>query len=109
MKRIKFLTVIVFFLVTMIFTTALANSKEKNVQYFDGVNTLNFIEKSGFKNFNEIEKICSDDYCDIVKGDTSKQTIELFTKGYLENIKDSDVKASLLVKGIKITKIYLKN
>lgn len=86
---------------------SLNNVKE---EYLNNINHLNLEEKIIKDNSEyDIKKICSYEFCDFFDGDSIKGRIEKFTKRYLNTINDEEIKNTLKVKGIKITKIIYKN
>lgn len=86
---------------------SLNNVKE---EYLNNINHLNLEEKIIKDNSEyDIKKICSYEFCDFFDGDSIKARIEKFTKRYLNTINDEEIKNTLKVKGIKITKIIYKN
>lgn len=97
----KFMTLLILLLITLINVFA----TEKTEIEYDDLTTKNFVEKIKDIPYIESSKICSYDYCDYLRGDTLTSSIEIFTKKYLNTIKDEEIKLSLKVKGIKITKI----
>ena len=82
---------------------------ESDVLYFEDLTTQNFIKRSDELDFHAIKKICSYDYCEFITGDNMKEALEHFTIGYLKTIPDEEIRATLKVKGIRITKIVLRN
>lgn len=87
---------------------AMARGFDHNL-IFDDLNTINFQEKLKDIDLNRISKICSYDFCDYLKGNNIEDSLEIFTKKYIKNIQDEEIKNTLNVKGVKITKITLKN
>lgn len=75
----------------------------------EDVNTLNFISKIGKEKSKEITRICSYDFCDYMRGSTVEESLEIFTRKYLETIEDADTQAYLNVMGIKITDVVWSN
>ena len=74
----------------------------------EDINTLNFSNKSGV-DIHSVQKICSYDFCDYIRSDNVKRAMEIFTDNYLKTIEDEEIKNTLKVKGIKITKIIVQN
>ena len=79
--------------------------ENKKTESYDDLNTLNFIAKLGYMELAKIDKICSYDYCEYRTGSSFKSMINNFTKNYLKTIQDDEVRASLRIKGIKITEV----
>lgn len=72
---------------------------------FDDLTTANFKEKLENINFDKITKICSYEFCDYLKGKTIEESLDMFTKKYINEINNEEIKNTLNIKGIKITKI----
>ena len=73
------------------------------------VSTLNFREKVKSIPLFNIKKMCSYEYCDYVNLENVNLGIEEFSKKYIATISDAEVQKTLMVKGIKITKLILYN
>lgn len=56
---------------------------------------------------NKIKIICVKDYCDYLKGENIRESIDIFMKNYLKTINDEELKNTLKVKGIEVSKIIL--
>jgi len=76
---------------------------------FNDLSTTNFEEKLSEINLSDIKKICSYDFCDYFSGENIKTSIQKFLKNYLDTINDEEVKNTIKVKGLKITKVILEN
>ena len=81
-------------------------AEEKSI-LLDDVNTKNFTLKVTNIPLSNIKELCSYNYCDYVDNDDFKTNLSNFTKKYIANISDVEIQKSILVKGIKITKIIL--
>lgn len=105
-RLVTVLAILTFLGVLFINVGVRAQDKEMNLE---NINTRNFKAKMGYLKLTSIKKICSYEYCDYVRGDSFDETIEIFTKNYLKTIEDNEVKASLRIKGIRITKLIFEN
>lgn len=102
----KRLSIIIMLLVfTAMFVHAAAFPKKEI--YIDDVTTKNFLSKMGYLKTSTIETVCSYDFCSYFDGEDVERGLELFTKEYLTQIADEEVKAELRIKGIKITKVVM--
>lgn len=107
-KSKKILTILIISLILALIIGIDTNAKGRAKKiYFNDVTTLNFVDKTSHIKSNEIKTICTYDYCDYARASTKEESIEIFTNNYLNTISDSEVKASLKIKGIKITEITL--
>jgi hypothetical protein len=104
MKRIGLFLIVVLSLVSNI----CAKSRETTIEY-DNLSTLNISNVLNEEDIRGIKYICSYDYCEFVKGLDLKKIIRVFTYKYISSIENEDIKNSLNVKGIKITKIIYEN
>lgn len=75
---------------------------------YDDLNTLNFADKMQNVRSENIRKICSYEYCDDWLGGNTKAGIETFVNRYLKTLNDEEIKNTLKVKGIKITKVIIE-
>lgn len=73
----------------------------------DNLNTNNILSK--YSEEDNIKYICSYNFCDYLRSDNLKRSIEIFKDKYIKSIKNDDIKNTLKVKGIKITKIVFKD
>lgn len=74
------------------------------------VNTKNISERLSDSDLANIKKICSYDFCDYIRGKTVKSSMDIFIKKYLKNQTiDDEIKKTIYVKGLKITKIIYNN
>lgn len=89
------------------FIAKVSAQKDENVVEFKDVSTLNFLDKTTNYGIEDIKKICTYDFCDFVRGETKQESLEIFVNNYLKKV-DREVASSLKVKGIRITKIILK-
>ena len=105
MRRL-FINILVMTIIGSLTVRDLNNIKE---EYLYNINHLNLENKINNDNIHNIKKICSYDYCDFFDGDSIKQSIERFANKYLDTIKDEEIKNTLKVKGIKITKLIYRN
>ncbi len=107
----KFLGVLSIIMIGLlfVFTSVYAKDDGNKKIYFENINTLNFLTYSGYENFNEISKICSYDYCDYIASSNPEEALDIFTKKYLKNITSEEEKASIRIKGLRITEVILKN
>lgn len=76
---------------------------------YNDLNTINFREKFKGEELMNIKKICSYDFCDYINTENITNSLDTFTKKYLDNIYNEDEKKMLFVKGIKITKVVFNN
>lgn len=72
------------------------------------VNSFNFVDYMESITYNEVYSICSYDFCYNVLEGNSKESIDNFSKLYLNDISDDDL-LIVNVKGIPITKIVVNN
>ena len=92
------------FISLLLINSALVN-KEHTVILKD-VNTINIKNIIKEEDLPNIKKICSYDFCDSIRGKNIKSTIDIFTKRYLKkHLSDDEIKKTIYVKGLKITKI----
>jgi len=73
---------------------------------FNNLNTKNFVSEMEKKGITGVYKVCSYEYCDNVDSSNLSVGIKDFFKRYLDTINDEETKKSLIVKGLKITKIF---
>jgi len=73
------------------------------------VTTKNFNSKLGQLKPESIYKLCTFDYCDYMRSVDIKECLEIFTINYLNTIDNEELRASLAVKGVKITKVILES
>lgn len=99
----------ILFIISCLLGFTVPTYAESDELYFENLTTVNFSDKNDELDFNSIKKMCSYDYCDFITGDNIKEALEHFTQNYLRTIEDEEIKSTLLVKGIRITKIILKN
>lgn len=105
-KKVLFICLII---ISLLIGNITINAKENAyVKKYQDVNTLNFIKKTKNIDISQIKTICTYDYCEDIEGSTKEKSLEFFTQNYLKRIPDSDTRASLKIKGIRITKIILK-
>ena len=74
----------------------------KNTHSMQGINIYDI------DSCNDIKYICTYDYCDYLRSNNFKESIEIFMNKYLSLIKDEEIKNTLKVKGVTITKIVKK-
>lgn len=74
---------------------------------FDDLTTVNFKEKLENIDIDKITKMCSYEFCDYLRGVNIEESLEMFTKKYIDRINDEEIKNTLKVKGVKITKIIV--
>lgn len=103
MKKNMLLLIVIFMSCFLMNVFAL---NEKKYIDLDNVTTNNFFEKVNYS-VNDIKELCTYDFCDYIKSQNKYEMIEIFQKNYLNTIKDDEIKSSLKIKGIKITKIIL--
>lgn len=103
LKR-AFIYIAAFIFLFIINTTAFA---QERALLLNDVNTKNFLDKVTNVPISNIKKICSYDYCDYVTTGEFNDNLINFTKKYIATISDVETQKSILVKGIKITKIIL--
>ena len=103
MKRL-FLYILAFIFLFIINSTVLAQDR---TLLLSDVNTKNFVNKVTYVSLSNIKKICSYDYCEYVNTQEFENDLAGFTKKYIASISDVETQKTLLVKGIKITKIIL--
>ena len=72
----------------------------------NGINIYKLKNKISIK--DNIKYICTYDYCDYLRSNNFKESIEIFMNKYLSLIKDEEIKNTLKVKGVTITKIVKK-
>ena len=77
------------------------------INNYSDLNSKNFFSR--IKNIHDIKMICSYEYCDYIDSNNIKLSFNKFINNYIENIDDEEIKNTLKVKGIKITKIIYKN
>ena len=77
------------------------------IQNYDNLNSMNFFNE--IKNVHDIKMVCSYDYCDYIDSNNIKFSFNKFVNKYIQQIDDEEIKNTLKVKGIKITKIIYKN
>ena len=76
------------------------------INNYSDLNSKNFFSR--IKNIHDIKMICSYEYCDYIDSNNIKLSFNKFIN-YIENIDDEEIKNTLKVKGIKITRIIYKN
>lgn len=104
-KTFLFLFSLIFLLAALVIPVI---AREETMK-LENISTLNFKAKMGYLRLFSIKKICSYDYCDYNRGNSFDETIEIFTRNYLKTIEDEELKATLRIKGIKITKLIFEN
>jgi len=105
----KKILLICLIILSVLLSNITINAKENAyVKKYQDMNTLNFIEKTKNIDISQIKTICTYDYCEDIDGSTKEKSLEFFIQNYLKRIQDSDTRASLKIKGIRITKIILK-
>lgn len=77
------------------------------INNYSDLNSKNFFSR--IKNIHDIKMICSYEYCDYIDSNNIKLSFNKFINNYIENIDDEEIKNTLKVKGIKITRIIYKN
>ena len=98
------LTFISFLIINMVFI-----NKDHTVLLKD-INTNNIGEALKDEDLPKIKKICSYDFCDYIRGKTVNGSMEIFIKKYLQKYdEDDEIKKTIYVKGLKITKIIYYN
>ncbi len=107
MKRIVTVLVILTILGTLFINVGVHAQDSEMI--LENINTRNFKAKMGYLKLTSIKKMCSYEYCDYVRGDAFDETIEIFTRNYLKTIEDEEAKASLRIKGIRITKLIFED
>ena len=94
----------VFIFLFVINSTVFAKDR---ILLLEDVNTKNFVNKVTYISLSNIKKICSYDYCDYVNANDFNNNLDNYTKKYIATISDVETQKTILVKGIKITKIIL--
>lgn len=102
-KRLSIIIILLIFTAVFVYAEALP----KKEIYIDDVTTKNFLSKMGYLQTSSIETVCSYDFCSYFDGENVEHGLELFTREYLTQIDDEEVKAELRIKGIKITKVVM--
>ena len=76
----------------------------------NNINGINIYKLKNKISINDnIKYICTYDYCDYLQSNNIDESIEIFINKYLKNIKDEEIKNTLKVKGVKITKIVKRS
>lgn len=58
----------------------------------------------------KVKKICSYEYCDYLRGTNIKNSMDIYIKKYLKRTPlDEEIKKTIYVKGLKITKVIYSN
>ena len=106
MKRLFFSLIVM----TVLGSLTVRGLNNLKVEYYDNINHFNLekvLEKRGGS--ANVKKICTYDYCDLFRGDSLKEGIEIFINKYLDTINNEETKNSLKIKGVKITKVIFNN
>ena len=90
---------VLFFLLLVFFHDSNDNIK--------GINIYKLKNKISIK--DNIKYICTYNYCDYLQSNNIDESIEIFINKYIKNIKDEEIKNTLKVKGVKITKIVKRS
>lgn len=80
----------------------------KNYASYDDVTTKNILTKFNENVLNNISKVCTYEYCDYLDVTRGEDGIFNYVSKYLKTLNDEDIKNTLKVKGVKITKIIFK-
>lgn len=106
----KSLIFFLFLISITVFNKTNAVSKEySNYRNYKNLSTLNFAELISKKTLYNIEKICTDEVCTYNLENDNYFLIKRHTLNILKRVKDDDASNSILLKGIKINKIYFKD
>lgn len=79
----------------------------ERVLLLNDVSTNNLDSKLSSINVSGIKKICSYDYCDYIDMNNLKASLDTYVRKYIEKVDSEEERNTILVKGIKITKIIL--
>ncbi len=102
--------IIILSLILMIFTTLTSSVTAESTELIvEDLTTLNFHTRANEIDFQAVKKICSYDFCSYRRGESMKEALEIFTNDYLAIVKDEEARATLKIKGIRITKIVFMN
>ncbi len=96
------------FAASFIFNASASYSNDDKVLLFGDLNTRNFIDRIEKLKLEGISYICTKDYCYDFTFESLDKNLESFENKYLSTIEDEEVKNTLKVKGIKITKIGIE-
>lgn len=75
---------------------------------FKDVSTKNILSKYNYEYLKNVEKICTNDICTYNLDNNISILLKKHENSYLANVKDFDMKETLKLKGINISKIYFK-
>lgn len=95
---------IITFISFLLINTAII--EKEHVVLLKDVNTNNISEIIKEEDLPNVKKICSYNFCDYIRGKNLKSSMEIFIKKYLKKQpQDDEIKKTIYVKGLKITKI----
>lgn len=109
MKKVLFLT---FFILLLLVFINVFKSKPKADTIYEipkNVSTKNIFDRLSFNKLKSIKKICTNSVCTYNFNDDFNRFIINHEEKVIKGIKDDDIKTSMLLKGIKIDKIYFKD
>ena len=103
----KFLVLIILTILLVIAYPKVEASELKNELFYTDLNTKNFKDKISI-DYKDIKAICCYEKCFLVKTESMDSMLEDYINKYTDNASEEE-KLTAIIKGLKITKIILKD